>query len=44
MVAKIANSETESAKPGGDSIAPLAVSLTGKERAYTLLSQKGERL
>jgi hypothetical protein len=36
--------ESESAKPVEHAIARVAVSLTGKERAYTLLFQIGESL
>jgi hypothetical protein len=36
--------ESESAEPAEDAIAWVAVSLTGKERACTLLSQIGESL
>jgi hypothetical protein len=38
----IADPESESAEPAEAAIARVAVSLTGKERACTLLSQIGE--
>ena len=40
----IADPESESAKSDEGAIARMAVSLTGKERACTLLSQIGESL